>query len=372
MRRRYCRESTILGSCIYLERFKILNLCFLSYEDFVLELASGGELFQQIRRLKRCPENLAAFYCAEILLILEYLHGQKIIHRDLKPENLLLSQDGHIRLIDFGSAKIIDADDTVKDTSNRRNSFVGTAEYLPPELLNNGDVSFGADWWSFGCVIYQLLSGRPPFKGETEYLTFQKIIEHKIVFDDHLSTAAISLLTKLLNVDPQDRVSGGFDRLKQHPFFRDIAFDDLFNSEVPSYFVDVNSNEPQQEADAAIILPNSDSVNSMALANADSDCSGFLTNSEVALMLGIITERKGLFFKKKMLILTSAPRLFHISLGKKQQQTEIPWSASLRASIYKGNAFLIYTPEKLFRFQTVDLTAQAWVDAIEEAHKRGS
>lgn len=111
----------------------------------MLELASGGELFQQIKsvrdlswlpcltltyectQLTRCPESLAQFYVAEIVLILEYIHKNGIIHRDVKPENLLLSEDGHIRLIDFGSARRLETRDAA-DERTRKNSFVGTAE----------------------------------------------------------------------------------------------------------------------------------------------------------------------------------------------------------------------------------------------------
>ena len=110
-----------------------------------------------------------------------------IIHRDLKPENILLSSDMHILLTDFGSAKIISPEDEDLAGGNgavegggggRRNSFVGTAQYVSPEILTNSGSSKASDLWALGCIIYQMVTGIPPFQAQNEYLIFQKVFDN--------------------------------------------------------------------------------------------------------------------------------------------------------------------------------------------------
>ena len=108
-----------------------------------------------------------------------------IIHRDLKPENILLSSDMHILLTDFGSAKIISSEgdfdggneavEAGDGGGGRRNSFVGTAQYVSPEILTNSGSSKASDLWALGCIIYQMVTGIPPFQAQNEYLIFQKV-----------------------------------------------------------------------------------------------------------------------------------------------------------------------------------------------------
>src|SRR5690606_5568759 len=119
------------------------------------------------------------------------MHSRNIIHRDLKPENVLLDDKMHVKITDFGTAKILspppprpnggpsDNPGHMMDgmqVEDRANSFVGTAEYVSPELLVHKSACKASDLWAFGCIIYQLLAGRPPFKAANEYLTFQKIV----------------------------------------------------------------------------------------------------------------------------------------------------------------------------------------------------
>ncbi|KAJ1971724.1 serine/threonine protein kinase, partial [Dimargaris verticillata] len=126
---------------------------------FVLDLARNGELLSLIRQVKQFPEEGARFYLAEIIVAVEYLHCKNVIHRDLKPENILLDEAMHIKLTDS-------ADQTLATPSQprRANSFVGTAEYVSPELLTDKAVDKSSDLWALGCIFYQLLAGRPPFK----------------------------------------------------------------------------------------------------------------------------------------------------------------------------------------------------------------
>ena len=116
-------------------------------------------------------------------------------------------------------------------------SFVGTAEYVSPELLKSDPVSKEADFWAFGCVVYQMLSGKSPFKAPTDYLIFQKIKNLEYVFPDDFPLVGKDLVEKLLTSDPSERwgsdIKGGVQAIKDHAFFKGVAWDTLFTSNAP-------------------------------------------------------------------------------------------------------------------------------------------
>ena len=133
-----------------------------------------------------------------------------------------------IKITDFGTAKLLDLpnrhdspvatpQDSGDDTSSRANSFVGTAEYVSPELLTDKSACKSSDLWAFGCIVYQLLAGRPPFKAGNEYQTFQKIVNLEYDFPLSFPEKARDLVTKLLVLDPEQRLS--IRQIKRHPFF---------------------------------------------------------------------------------------------------------------------------------------------------------
>ena len=129
----------------------------------LLDYVPGGELFSYLRKLRRFDEPVARFYAAEIVLVLEYLHEHQggVAYRDLKPENLLLDRDGHIKLVDFGFAKRLGhhKDDCPVETY----TLCGTPEYLAPEVIHNKGHTTAVDWWALGILIYEFLTGYPPF-----------------------------------------------------------------------------------------------------------------------------------------------------------------------------------------------------------------
>ena len=142
---------------------------------------------------------------------------------DLKPENLLLDADGHLKLIDFGSAKPLFLPPQARRSGNRATSFVGTAEYVSPEVLTNGGVSYASDLWALGCIVYQMLAGRPPFKGASEYLTFQLITARDLSFPEGFPPVAADLVDRLLREQPAQRLGArDLDDLRAHPFFEGI------------------------------------------------------------------------------------------------------------------------------------------------------
>ncbi|KAG0311843.1 pkb-activating kinase-like protein, partial [Linnemannia gamsii] len=201
---------------------------------YVLELCQNGELLTYIKKLGSFDENCTRFYVAQILTAVEYVHNQGVIHRDLKPENILLDHRMYVKLTDFGTAKMLEPSEDGTE-SDRANSFVGTAEYVSPELLTEKAACKSSDLWALGCIIYQLLAGRPPFKGSNEYQTFQKIVRLEYSFPAGFPKAAMDLVSRLLVHDPNERLGANntIDQLKQHPFFDGVEWSELWNQPAP-------------------------------------------------------------------------------------------------------------------------------------------
>ncbi|KAF9123515.1 pkb-activating kinase-like protein [Mortierella sp. 14UC] len=201
---------------------------------YVLELCQNGELLTYIKKLGSFDENCTRFYVAQILTAVEYVHSQGVIHRDLKPENILLDHRMYVKLTDFGTAKMLEPSEDGTE-SDRANSFVGTAEYVSPELLTEKAACKSSDLWALGCIIYQLLAGRPPFKGSNEYQTFQKIVKLEYTFPAGFPKAAMDLVSRLLVHDPNERLGANntIDQLKQHPFFDGVQWSELWTQPAP-------------------------------------------------------------------------------------------------------------------------------------------
>lgn len=161
---------------------------------FVLDFAEYGELLSIIRKLGSLSEPVSKFYMCQIIDAVKFIHLKGVIHRDLKPENILVGHDFNLKITDFGAAKLLgeneedgekidyrsfNAEAEVRGQAPRERfgSFVGTAEYVSPELLKDNICVFESDIWAMGCILYQFFNGVPPFKGSTEYLTFQLIID---------------------------------------------------------------------------------------------------------------------------------------------------------------------------------------------------
>ena len=186
----------------------------------ILEYAQGGELFTHLATERMFPEETAVFYMAEMVLALEHLHHTVgVIYRDLKPENCLLDSEGHLLLTDFGLSKV-----AVEGEECR--SFLGTIEYMAPEVILGRQYGMAVDWWSLGALGFDLLTGSPPFDGNNHAKIQEKILKQKLSLPYYLSPDAKDLLTRLLRKEPSKRLGGCMPKdmqtIKKHRFFRKI------------------------------------------------------------------------------------------------------------------------------------------------------
>eukprot|EP01016_Furgasonia_blochmanni_P055827 TRINITY_DN9404_c0_g1_i7.p1 TRINITY_DN9404_c0_g1~~TRINITY_DN9404_c0_g1_i7.p1 ORF type:complete len:557 (-),score=52.58 TRINITY_DN9404_c0_g1_i7:651-2321(-) len=256
---------------VYVEREVLTKLrhpnvikLYYSFQDrhklyFVVELMDGGEFSDYLRVHRKLEKDQIRFYAAEITNILEYLHSKGIAHRDLKPGNLMLNRDGHLKVIDFGTARFFLSEsgnelfkNLIKNQQNnqRRDSgeydyehkqtFVGTAEYVSPEMLNDEDTGKEADLWALGCIIFEMFVGETPFRDDNEYLTFQRIKNLDYKLPQNMPDDMKSLVSSLLKRDPRERLGAGergtandYAALKRHPFFAGIDFENIHNERAP-------------------------------------------------------------------------------------------------------------------------------------------
>ena len=199
----------------------------------ILEYAQGGELFTYLAAERMFPEDTASFYMAEMLLALEHLHQTVgVVYRDLKPENCLLDAEGHLLLTDFGLSKV-----AVEGEDNPRcNSILGTIEYMAPEVILGHFYGSAIDWWSFGALGFDLLTGSPPFQANNHAKIQEKIIKAKLTLPYFLSPDAKDLLTRFLRKEPGKRLGGNMPKdlatIKKHRFFRKIDWKRLEKREL--------------------------------------------------------------------------------------------------------------------------------------------
>lgn len=189
----------------------------------VLSFINGGELFYHLQKSGKFSMDRSRFYIAELLSALESLHELNVIYRDLKPENILIDYQGHIALCDFGLCKLNMSND------DKTNTFCGTPEYLAPELLLNQGYTRSVDWWTLGTLLYEMLTGLPPFYDDDVPTMYKKILQNPLKFPPFLEgTDAQDLLVKLLQKDPSKRLDDA-QQIKSHAFFKNIDWKKLLD-----------------------------------------------------------------------------------------------------------------------------------------------
>ncbi|XP_063975677.1 3-phosphoinositide-dependent protein kinase 1 isoform X2 [Diachasmimorpha longicaudata] len=396
---------------------------------FVLSYAKNGELLPYINKVGSFDIECTKFYSAEILRGLEYLHGLGIIHRDLKPENILLDEKMHVLITDFGSAKILKEDPDLERRSDtydsrlasakreRSNSFVGTAHYVSPELLTDKTASRASDLWALGCIIYQMVAGLPPFRSRSEYLIFQKILKLEYEIPDGFCDLAKSLVSQLLVVKPSERLGAadehgnGYPSIRAHEFFKGIDFETLHEQTPPPIYPYLPGTSEHEEMRSHYRVPDhlepglddkqltrllglgiGEDVTDKPIPAVDkprrkSGCISDLSPEEIREQLekqrsscpwhpfvddnlilkqGFVSKRKGLFARRRMLLLTTGPHLYYVDPVNMVLKGEIPWSPELRVEPKNFKIFFVHTPNRTYYLEDPEGFALEWCRAIED------
>ncbi|KAK0394990.1 hypothetical protein QR680_001048 [Steinernema hermaphroditum] len=260
------RERNIMAFLTYVRHghpFLVHLYCTFQDADhlfFAMTLADRGDLYRLLKNVGRLPSSGALFYASEIVCGLTYMHQHKIAHRDLKPENVLIGGDGHILISDFETAKFfgdpngqrIINEDNVDDDTNLleeargrqgqradRSSFVGTAQYISPEVVQGKSFGPECDYWALGAIMCQMLSGRPPFYGENDYKTMERIIRGQYAIPSIVNSDEKAIISEFLIVDKTERLGslerGGHIAVMEHPYFADVDFDALPRQTPPRF-----------------------------------------------------------------------------------------------------------------------------------------
>ncbi|XP_041085965.1 3-phosphoinositide-dependent protein kinase 1 isoform X1 [Polyodon spathula] len=389
---------------------------------FGLSYAKNGELLKYIRKIGSFDETCTRFYAAEIVCALEYLHQKGIIHRDLKPENILLNEEMHIQITDFGTAKQLSSD----SKQARANSFVGTAQYVSPELLTEKSACKSSDLWALGCIIYQLVAGLPPFRAGNEYLIFQKIIKLEYEFPEKFFPKAKDLVEQLLSLEPSKRIGcdemGGYEPLKAHPFFESITWNNLHLETAPKltpYLPAMSEDDEdcygnyddllsqfgsmqvaQSSCSQSLAVPESEppkrSSSNIEQYIHDLDNNSFeldlqfsdeekqlllekqtggnqwhqFVENNLILKMGPVDKRKGLFARRRQLLLTEGPHLYYVDPVSRVLKGEIPWSPELRPEAKNFKTFFVHTPNRTYYLMDPSGNADRWCKKIQEVWRK--
>ena len=188
------------------------------YEDddnfyLILQYCSKGQLYTMLKREGRLNERVTAQYLREVISAVQYLHSLEppIIHRDIKPENILLDSNNSVKLADFGWSNFFNED-------RRRLTYCGTPEYLAPEMIKQVGHDKSLDIWNIGVLMFELLTGTPPFEGANQNELFENILNFRIKWPKGFSGVARDLVSKLLKTNPAERIS--LDEVVNHPWFK--------------------------------------------------------------------------------------------------------------------------------------------------------
>ena len=379
----------------------------------VMDYLSKGDFSDFIRLNFPLKLDTIQFYAAEIINFLEYIQSKKIVHRDLKPENIMMNDKWHLEVIDFGTARILGKyfdkenmefkdDDTTYDISEtddlkgnkiaineeedddffedsksrperRGMTFVGTAEYVSPEVLGDKPAEFGADVWALGIMIYQMFFGKTPFKEKNNYLTFRKIEQLKIDFEGGekitIPDDAKDLISKILVKEPNKRLGGGepgteYDiaHLKSHPFFKGIDWQNLHNMTPPnSENFDFLLNKKNKEKKVE--------ENKKTEKNKEPEIKS--ENKEIILKSGELEKKSPwLHYNTRKIILYSTPKIAYIDPSNNKVKGEIYLDKSVKVNHVSSNVFDIISSKRNFRFKASDGQALVWEKSINEAIKQ--
>lgn len=312
----------------------------------------------------------------------------------MKPENLLLNQHLHIQLSDFGSALLLNDPSKNEPASepkynnnnnnayrNRKNSFVGTAQYVSIEMLTNRKITPMVDIWAFACILYQMITNKPPFNGGNEYLIFQKIQNLEYTFPDDFPTDAKHLIQSILKIDSTERIGakddlsiGGYESIRNHPYFASLNNDwDMLKRVAPQKLKSVAKPESSSELNVELSetgLNEKQITRLLGLAlHDDSELESSLkgmqalsprdfeerlerqkrTNkyhqfveNNLILKQGLIDKKKGFFPRRRMFLLTTGPHLYYVDPANMVLKGQVSFSKDMRTEAKNFRNFYVH------------------------------
>lgn len=336
---------------------------------FALGYEEHGDLAGLLGKMKQLPLDVVRHYAAQLVAVLQYLHFSGIVHRDLKPQNILLSSDFRVKLIDFGEALVegsadenadgsadkpdcssdaLDEEDKkqsdddksdfvefrahdedceedarYKAMSEYRGTFVGTPLYVAPEMLKESMSGHFTDLWALGCIVFQMATGEVPFKGKTDFQTFDIIMKREFKWPDKLDGACKDLVDRLLVIEPMKRLGAGrpgsgcsYDDLMQHAFFEGVDWTTVGTDPVP-YDQDALKELVKKKSKVDIFSADSSDADTMRQSEfsvrlEQPEDFERLFQKSVEIKRGLLMKRNPWFInQKRLFILTNQPRLMY-------------------------------------------------------------
>uniref|UniRef100_A0A0R3PRJ8 3-phosphoinositide-dependent protein kinase 1 n=1 Tax=Angiostrongylus costaricensis TaxID=334426 RepID=A0A0R3PRJ8_ANGCS len=355
-------------------------------------------------------------------ILINFRYG--VVHRDVKPENVLLRKNGHIMLTDFGSAQIYDESlfgfhkisciilsNSVNCFSafenTRRATFVGTAQYVSPEMLRGDEVGPPCDYWALGAIVFQMISGLAPFRAINDFHLLNKIQKLDFTFPSDFPGVVKDFVSKLLVLDPVSRLgSDDLNNLKSHEFFSGINWNHITDMRPPNIILSVS---PVIGSHYCLEM---ESVKYVMFTNLTIFCNflfysltrtSFLSRGDMVELLkvdkkamavrqrklekqrkenpyhlfvqdnliirsGFIDKKKGLFSRRRMFLLTEGPHLFYVDPNSMELKGEVPWSPCMRTEVKNFRAFFVHTVFSLFlvKIRYADKIAESYARAVKD------
>jgi 3-phosphoinositide dependent protein kinase-1 len=319
------------------------------------------------------------------------MHSMGIIHRDLKPENIIFTDDLHLKITEFETAKMLDSKEEQSPKTQKGTILgtIGTLEYITPvslilklkEYLNQKELTAASDLWNVGCIfilikkgiIYQMITGNHLFSERSSYLIFQKILSSEIEFSEDIPENAKDLIYQLIQIKPEDRLGvkeGGYSLLKAHKFFESINWDDLNEQKIKPPLmhdlINVEEDKFNLKRESEISNEKTEIQNEV---NELKKWEVFLCLKEKIFYTSPIIIKKNEFLKRQ-LILTDMPRLIIIDPQKMQIEVAIEWCESIQAIAINENIFEIIVPGKKYLIEDQLCNVGEWINKIETMKKQ--